>query len=55
VPLSPTYSFGVLRTTGVTLTGKNTFPISGPGSQGLMGELQCEYTVKIRPSNGAGD
>ena len=51
VPLSPSYSFGALRTTEVTLTGNATFQIA---NQGLVGSVNCDYTVKIRPTDSTG-
>jgi hypothetical protein len=51
VQFSPTYSPSALRTGAVTLTGSATFPVD---SGGLVGSYDCEYTIKLRPTDGSG-
>ena len=53
VPLSPTMTIGQLCKKPVTLTGKANFSVNN--LNGLIGTVECNYQVGIRPSNGAGD
>lgn len=53
VVFSPTPTISALKNGPITLTGQAKFTL-GPLAQGLVGDVDCTYTLKVRPTDATG-